>query len=102
MASGSSFRRIIGSDDAVVGVLVGDPAHERALLFVAIAARAENDNEAAGSELAQSLEDIEERVVAVRIIDENLELAFRRDRLEPPGNLRRSGQAEDGLAQTDA
>ena len=83
------FARIVGSDDAVVGVLVGDPAHQRAFLFVTIAARAEDDDEAVRSELAQGLQHAEEGIVGVRVIDENLELAFRRDGLETAGHLRR-------------
>ena len=102
MASGIFLPRIVGGDDAVVGVLIGDASHQRTFLFVAIAARAEDENEAARSEFAQRLEDIEKRVVGVRVIDEDLELPFRRDGLEPPGNLRGFRQAEHRVAQTDA
>src|SRR4051812_1902583 len=43
---GIFFPWIIGSDDAEISVLIGHPAHERTLLFVAIAAATENENEA--------------------------------------------------------
>src|SRR4029077_14967343 len=94
--------RIIGGDDAVVSVLIGDASHQRAFLLVAIAACAEDENEAARSEFTQRFEDVEKGVVGVSVIDKDLELAFRRDGLEPPGNLRGFRQAEHGLSKTDA
>ena len=54
------------------------------------------------SALAQGFEDIEQRVVRVRIIDENLELTLCRNGLKSTGNLRRSGQTENSLAQGHA
>src|SRR5205814_464279 len=68
------FARIIRSDDAVVGVLIGNATHQRSLSFVAVAARAENENEPARGQLAQGFQDIEQRVVGVGVIDENLKL----------------------------
>ena len=94
--------RIIGGDDAVVGVLIGDASHQRPFLLVAIAACTEDENEAARSELTPRFEDGEKGVVGMSVIDENLELAFRRDGLEPPGNLRGFRQAEHRLSEGDA
>ena len=55
-----------------------------------------------GDKFAQRLQHIEQRVVGVRVIDEHLELPFRRHRFEPPRHLRRFRQAEDRFAQADA
>ncbi len=55
---------------------------------VAIAAAAEDDDQFPRRKFAQRFEDIEQRVRRVRVIDEDLELALRRHRFEPPGNLR--------------
>ena len=51
---------------------------------------------------AQRLEDIEQRVVGVRVIDKNLKLSFRRHGFESARHLRRSRQAENRLAQINA
>ena len=94
--------RIVGGDDAEVGVLIGDAAHERTLRLIAIAAGAEDADEFTRGELAQGFEDVEEGVVGVRVIDENLELPFRGHGFEPAGHLRRLAQAEHGVAQIHA
>src|ERR1700719_2334920 len=38
----------------------------------------------------------------MRVIDEDLELAFCRNRLEPAGDLRRTAETQDGLANADS
>ena len=43
--------RIVGSDDGVIRILIGHPAHERTLLPVAIAAATEDDNEVAAAQV---------------------------------------------------
>src|SRR2546423_15232356 len=52
-------------------------------------------------ELAQRFQNVQKRVRRVRVIDEDLKLAFRRNHFETSGNLGRFGEAENGLAQTN-
>src|SRR5262249_52526922 len=96
------FPRIIRGHDAVVGGLVRDSPHQRSLLFVAIAAGAKDDKQAARTQLAQSLENIEERVGSMSVIDEDLELTFCRHRFQSTWNLGHLAQAQDRLAQAHA
>ena len=87
---GIFFPRIVRSDDAVIGILIDHAAHERALLPVAIAAATENDDETPRRKFAQRLEDIEQRIVRVRVIDKDLELPLRRNCFEAaraPGEI---------------
>ena len=60
IAPGIFLPRIIGSDDAVVGVLVGHASHQRPFLLGRDRRpQPKTTNEAAGSEFVQRLEDVE-------------------------------------------
>ena len=74
------FPRIVGSDDTEVGILIRDTTHQRPLLAIAIAAASEDDNKFTRPKVAQGLENIEQRVVGMRVINKDLKLPFRRDR----------------------
>ena len=56
----------------------------------------------AGRKFAQRLEDIEQRIVGVRVIDKDLKLPLRRNGFETAGHLRRSREAENRFAQINA
>ena len=47
--------RVVGGDDDLVGQARGDLAHERALAAVAVAARAEDDDDAPAREVARGV-----------------------------------------------
>ena len=87
------FPWIIRSDDAEIGILIHNPTHKRPFLPVAIAAASEDDDEAPRRKFAERFDDIEQRVVRVRVVDKNLKLPFRRNSFESSRNLRRSRQA---------
>ena len=60
IASGSSLRGLSEVMMRVIGILIDDLGHQRALLPVAIAAATENDNQATRLKFAQSLKNIEQ------------------------------------------
>jgi hypothetical protein len=81
--------RVVGRDDWDIGELGGDPAHDRALLAVAVATAAEDADQAARCELARGREHVLERVGRVRVVDEH------RERLPLVDGLETSGHAVD-------
>ena len=64
--------------------LARDLTHERPLVAVAVAARAEHDDEPAVAERARGAEHGRERVRRVRVVDDDREVLPLVDRLEPP------------------
>src|SRR5438034_8970596 len=93
--------RIIGGDDGVVSKAICHLGHERALLPVAIAAAAENRNQALRLELAQSFENVPQRVGRVRIIHEDLELSSGGYEFQPSRHLRRLSETQYSISQVD-
>ena len=79
--------------------MIDDPSHERTLLPIAIAAATEDDNQFTRLQFAQRFQNIEQRVIRVRVIDEDLELTFRRNSFESTGNLRRFVETQNRFAQ---
>src|SRR6185437_5060467 len=77
--------RIVGGDDRDVGELGRDPAHQRALAAVAVAAAAEDADHAALRQVARRAEDVLERIGRVGVVDEHGERLPLVDRLEAPG-----------------
>ena len=69
---------------------------------VAIAAASEDDNEFTRPKSRKRFQNIEQRVVGVRVINKDLELPFRRHSFESPGHLRRSSKTENRFAQINA
>ena len=55
-----------------------------------------------GDKFAQRFQNVEQRVGRVRVIDEDLELPFRRNGFEPARHLRRFAETQNRFAQTDA
>ena len=80
--------RIIRRDDGVVSEAICHLRHQRTLLAVAIAAAAENGNQALRLQFTQSFENIPERVGRVRVIDEHLELSPGWNQFQAPRHLR--------------
>src|SRR5215218_2480636 len=74
--------RVIRGHDHVVCQPCRDLAHQRALRAVAVAARAEHDQHAAGSELARRREHLLQRARLVRVVDEHGERLALLDRLD--------------------
>jgi hypothetical protein len=82
---------VVRRDDHDVRELGCDPAHQRPLLPVAIAARAEDDEHAAVCQVARRPQDVRERLRLVRVVDEHAERLSLVHRLEP------ARHASDGL-----
>ena len=82
------FARIIRGDDGVIGKSDLPSRHQRALLAVAIAPAAKNNNQASRLKFAQGFDHIRKRVGSVRIIDENLKLSFGRNQFQAARHLR--------------
>src|SRR3954454_17588914 len=78
---------VVGGDDRDVGALTGDRAHERALGAVAVAAGAEDHDEAVLRERAGGAQDVVERVGRVGVVDEDRERLALVDGLEAAGDL---------------
>ena len=74
---------VVGCDDRDIGELGGDPAHDRPLPPVAVAAAAEHAHDAVGRDLARRVQDVLERLGLVRVVDDDCERLARIDRLEP-------------------
>ena len=76
--------RVVGGDDGDVGEPVGDLAHQRALVAVAVAAAAEDADQPSpgGRDLARGSEHVLERVGRVGVVDEDRERLALVDRLE--------------------
>src|SRR3954452_18298543 len=77
--------RVVGGDDRDVGPLAGDRAHERALGAVAVAAGAEDDDQAVLGERPGGAQDVVERVRGVGVVDEHRERLALVDGLEAAG-----------------
>ena len=75
--------RIVVGDDDVIGERGGDPAHDRPLALVAVAAAAEHAHEPARRERAQRLERGRQRVGLVRVVDDDEAAAHLAHDLEP-------------------
>ena len=86
IACGILGARVVGGEDRAIGELRGDPSHQRALAPVAVAAAAEDADQAPGRELARRPEDVLERARLVRVVDEHRERLPLVDLLEAPGN----------------
>ena len=78
--------RVVGGDDRDVGEVARDPAHHRPLLAVAVAAAAEDADDAPGVELARGREHVLERVGRVRVVDDDRERLPLVDGLEATGD----------------
>ena len=78
--------RVVGGDDRDIGEPRGDLAHQRALAAVAVAAGAEDaeDAPAAVDQLARGAQDVLERVGGVGVVDEHREVLTLLDGLEAP------------------
>src|SRR5215218_2917826 len=63
--------RVVRRDDRLVGQARGDLAHLRALAAVAVAAAAEDAEQAAGRQRARRREHVLQRVGRVRVVDED-------------------------------
>src|SRR5512133_255934 len=59
---------VVGGDDRNIGALGGDPAHDRPLPPVAVAAAAEYADDTVGRDLARRAQDVLERVGLVRVV----------------------------------
>ncbi len=84
--------RVVGGDQHAIGTAGGGGAHQRALRWIAIAAGAENHDEAAAAlrgERTQRVEHFLERIGCVRVIDDH-ERALA-NRLHPPRHVRQLG-----------
>ena len=91
--------RVVGGDDADVGQLGPDAAHQRALLAVAVAAAAEDADQPAAGDDARRAQDVLERVGRVRVVDEHREGLALVHGLEAPRNaLRPRKRAAAALA----
>ena len=71
IASGSSDARIVGGRDRDVGERARDPTHRLALAAVAVAAAAEHEDDLAVGQLPHGREQARERVLRVRVVDED-------------------------------
>ena len=88
IASGSSERGLSLVTIATSASSDGDPAHERALAAVAVAAAAEDAEHARrGAMLARGAQDVLQRVGRVRVVDDDREVLALVDRLEAPRHL---------------
>ena len=91
IASGSSLRGLSEVTIATSASARRDLAHDGTLLAVAVAATAEDAEDAAVGEVARLLEDALERRRLVRVVDDDRERLALVDELEPPRH------AVDGL-----
>ena len=78
----------------------GDPAHQRPLLAVAVAARAEDDGQPAVAELPRRAQHVLERVGRVRVVDDHRERLARLDRLEAARERRRPTRCPRRIASS--
>ena len=92
MRSGSSLR---GLSDVTIDEVAQprrDRAHQRALGAIAIAAAAEDRDDPAGRQRTRGLEQVLERVVGVRVVDDDADVvAGSRDDLEAAGDVLEGG-----------
>src|SRR3954454_16288317 len=85
---------VVGGDERDVRTLARDRAHERALGAVAVAAGAEDDDEAVLRERPGRTQDVVERVGGVGVVDEDRERLALVDRLEA---ARDAGRMRQGI-----
>ncbi len=78
--------RVVGRDDREIGSLGADAAHQRPLVAVAVAAAAEDADDAFAGQLSRRDQDVLERIWRVRVVDEYPERLALVDRLEPAGD----------------
>ena len=69
--------RVVGGDDDQVAEASGDGAHQRTLRAIAIAAAAEDGDDAPARSVPRRLEQIAERVVGVRVVDHHRDFVLR-------------------------
>jgi hypothetical protein len=89
---------VVGSEDDVVGEGFSGASHEGAFGFIAVAAAAEDAEEACGLEFAEGFEGVFDGVGGVSVVNEDLEVAFGRDALEASGDLGGAGEGGDEAA----
>ena len=70
IACGSSLRGLSDVTIDEIGELGCDPAHQRPLAAVAVAAAAEDADHPAGAELSRGAEHVLERAGLVRVVDD--------------------------------
>ena len=78
--------RVVRGHDREVGELRGDPAHQRPLATIAVAAAAEDADQPVLREVASRAQDVLERVGRVGVVDEDGERLALVDGLEAPGD----------------
>ena len=86
IAAGSSLRGLSSVTITMSAFSTAIRAHDRPLALVAVAAAAEDADEAARGEGAQRVEDMRERVGLVGVVDERDGAVDLADRLEPAGH----------------
>ena len=85
--------RVVGGDHDDVAVRGGDAPHERPFAAVAVAAAAEDGDDASWRQVAGAAQQAFERIGLVRIVDGDGEVLAAVDQLEAAGHGRRRRQA---------
>ncbi len=87
---------VVGDDDGV-GLLAGDGAHHRPLARIAVAARADDDEEPPGGIGPQGVEHMGERIGLVRIVDDDERAVDLGHPLEAPLDAGNAGKPVDDV-----
>src|SRR5436309_5910442 len=78
--------RIVARDEREIGQLGGNRAHFRTFARITISAATKRQQQPAGSDFAESVQHVAQRVVGMRVIDEHAEGLAERDGFEAAGH----------------